>query len=248
MLSTDPLSSFAPLNRSNNLDDSEKTPSAGSSVPAQETLKNTDSEMTLPLTTMDDQIKPKPGASSDKMSSFQSAKDRLDRLNRPTRSNGGGSAGPNNTNNNAIAASNWRSNTASGDVNMGGELDPFGRVISIFHGDHTIHVTSVSPGPVFPSKDQLTVAYGYAIRREDGTYTRLLRADELRGLNIGVPPTQEGAEGLIVLPSPDLPVPEKRVDPAQYVTAAVSGYSIYSSAMKATDGISVCQISSQKPT
>ena len=221
MLSTDPLSSFAPPNRSNNLDDPEKALSGASSVP-QDTSKV--SEMTLLLTTMADQIQTNAAESPEKMSSFQSAEERDGRINRFDVSDGGGGASGTNypSPNNAVAAPTWRHSTANGDINIGRESDPFGRVISNFGGDHSIHITAVSPGPVYPTKDQLNVAYGYAIRREDGTYTRLFRADELRGLNVSVSPTQESAEGLIVLPAPDLPVPEMRIDPAQYVTGAAS--------------------------
>jgi hypothetical protein len=174
----------------------------------------TAAEVTLPLTTMEENSKPEAEMSPENMSSFQSAKDRLDRLNRPE---------PNAGDTNHSTTGSWRRNTASGDINMGNPSDPFGRILNKFGGDHTIHVSSVSPGPVYPTKGQLQVAHGYAIRLEDGTYTRLLRADELHGLNTGVPTSQEGSEGLLILPAPEL-LPEYRAGTQQYVTPAVSGY------------------------
>ena len=63
----------------------------------------------------------------------------------------------------------------------------------------TLSISRVIPGPVFPSEAQLNVAFTYGIRREDGTFTRLLRADEFNAYD-GVPPPA-GPHGMIVLPA-----------------------------------------------
>lgn len=56
----------------------------------------------------------------------------------------------------------------------------------------------------------MMVAHTYGIRRENGTYTRLIPADEIADpINHGVHATQ-GPEGMIVLPQLQLPPVEKR--------------------------------------
>jgi hypothetical protein len=74
-----------------------------------------------------------------------------------------------------------------------------------------IPVSQISPGPVWPTQNQLGVAYGYAIRRPDGTYTQLIPADELHRIDVRKIPATQGPEGLIILPVPVLPRPEERL-------------------------------------
>ncbi|KAJ8059692.1 hypothetical protein OCU04_011340 [Sclerotinia nivalis] len=59
-------------------------------------------------------------------------------------------------------------------------------------------LTMVRPGPVYPLPEQINSAFAYGIRRADGSYTRLLPADELPALN-GIP-RHQGPEGLIIVP------------------------------------------------
>ncbi|KAA8571502.1 hypothetical protein EYC84_001502 [Monilinia fructicola] len=54
------------------------------------------------------------------------------------------------------------------------------------------------PGPTYPLPEQINSAFAYGIRRADGSFTRLLPADELPALN-GVP-RHQGPEGLIIVP------------------------------------------------
>ncbi len=77
-------------------------------------------------------------------------------------------------------------------------------------GERPIPLSLVSPGPVWPTENQLSVAFAYGIRRNDGTYTRLVRADEIQDyLARGMPPNQ-GPEGLIILPQPHQIEPARR--------------------------------------
>lgn len=72
----------------------------------------------------------------------------------------------------------------------------------------SVRITSVAPGPVWPSLDQLEVAHSYGIRRDDSTFTRLIRADELPThirTELGMFERQ-GPEGLILVPQPTQPV------------------------------------------
>jgi len=69
-------------------------------------------------------------------------------------------------------------------------------------------LTTVSAGPVWPSVEQMEVAHSYGIRRSDGMYSRLVRADELplnMRIELGIPDRQ-GPEGLILLPQPSRPI------------------------------------------
>lgn len=58
--------------------------------------------------------------------------------------------------------------------------------------------TTANPCYLFPQESQLNTAFAYGIDRGDGTFTRLLRADELDSIE-GIPKLQ-GPEGLIILP------------------------------------------------
>ncbi|KAH6675692.1 hypothetical protein B0J14DRAFT_561405 [Halenospora varia] len=49
------------------------------------------------------------------------------------------------------------------------------------------------PGSACPSEAQLNTAYGYAIQREDGSFTRLIRADNLEPIN-GIAQSFKGQE------------------------------------------------------
>jgi len=77
-------------------------------------------------------------------------------------------------------------------------------------GEDSVPLSRVLPGPVWPSVNQLKVAYTYGIRRGDGTYTRLIRADELDSHDFERVPVSQGPEGMIILPPPQQPRPEQR--------------------------------------
>jgi hypothetical protein len=81
---------------------------------------------------------------------------------------------------------------------------------SMVASEDLVPLSRVLPGPVWPSDNQLKVAYTYGIRREDGTYTRLIRADELNTYDFERVPVSQGPEGMIILPAPQLPRPERR--------------------------------------
>ena len=196
-----------------------RSSSGGPPVPVQDTLKNIHAEIDHPLIAMNGhstRLSSGNPTSKEEMSSFQSAKGRFDRFN------GRPSSG---VQDNGSDAGIWHRSAGAGGINMDGPPDLSHR--RIFHyiaGENSVPVSSVLPGPVWPAKNQLVVAYAYAIRRQDGTYTRLIRADELDDLNFKVPAT-EGPEGLIILPAPELVCPERRDSPEKYVTREVSGYS-----------------------
>lgn len=88
-----------------------------------------------------------------------------------------------------------------------------------FTGEASVPLSAVVPGSAFVSSEQLDVAYAYGIQREDGSYTRLIRADELGDMN-NVPRGQ-GPEGLIILPSPHQVDPSLRVGPELMVPREV---------------------------
>lgn len=73
-----------------------------------------------------------------------------------------------------------------------------------------VPLSSVAPGPVWPTENQLKVSYGYAIRRRDGSYVQLIPADELHAVHFASLPVNQGPEGLIILPEPVVPRPEAR--------------------------------------
>ena len=93
---------------------------------------------------------------------------------------------------------------------------------------HGVLLTTVSAGPVWPSLDQLDVAHSYGVRRDDGLFTRLVRADELSSNvrnELGIPERQ-GPEGLILVPQPHrplvpahpIPIVSKAVRSSSYTT------------------------------
>ena len=191
------------------------SPPGGSPTSAPYDFKNATPKATSELTTVQVHSNTEAEATSFNEMSFRSSKDSLDLINHPAATNGGA---------NAAATGHGRcNNEGPDDITVGNHpSDPFGRALSRFGGEHMIHVSSVSPGEVFPDQNQLLVAHGYAIRLPNGTYTRLIRADTLQGFNIGIPPTQEGSEGLIILPPTELAAPGQVDGTPQYVTAAVS--------------------------
>jgi hypothetical protein len=65
--------------------------------------------------------------------------------------------------------------------------------------------SSVKPGPVWPTENQLKVATTYGIRLEDGSYVPLLRADELGKIDFVKVQCTTGPENMIVLPPLQLP-------------------------------------------
>jgi len=97
---------------------------------------------------------------------------------------------------------------------------PRNRGNSVMNGDGSVPMSAVVPGTAFVSKQQLDVAYAYGIQREDGSYTRLIRADELSDMN-NIPRGQ-GPEGLIILPVPRQMDPNLRVGPEPMVPREVS--------------------------
>jgi hypothetical protein len=98
--------------------------------------------------------------------------------------------------------------------NMTGSLVAFnGQGHPIMAGEEAVPLSHVTPGPVWPSANQLKLAYTYGIRREDGSYTRLIRADELDSYDFERVPVSQGPEGMIVLPPLQRPRPEQREGP-----------------------------------
>lgn len=80
------------------------------------------------------------------------------------------------------------------------------RASTFMTGENSVPLSAVVPGSAYPSSNQLDVAYAYGIQREDGSYTRLIRADEMSEMtNV---PRGQGPEGLIILPPP------RQIDPA----------------------------------
>jgi hypothetical protein len=86
-----------------------------------------------------------------------------------------------------------------------------------------VPVTAVEPGPVWPTADQLYVANGYGVRRTDGFYTALIRADLLPTevqLYLGTPDRQ-GPEGLIIVPEPVQPAKAVRPIPTVHTSVRI---------------------------
>lgn len=89
-------------------------------------------------------------------------------------------------------------------------------------GEGTVALSNVSPGPVWPSEHQLNTAYAYGVRNEDGSFTRLIRVDDInRFMGYNIPPRQ-GPEGLIIVPPTRVPSPNSRQGQEQYVPRMVS--------------------------
>lgn len=80
----------------------------------------------------------------------------------------------------------------------------------------SVPLSCIRPGDVRPSDTQLDLAYAYGIRRNDGSVTRLIRADHINTsfMNPRLPRWQ-AEEGLIILPQPRQPSPDSRggIDP-----------------------------------
>ena len=87
-------------------------------------------------------------------------------------------------------------------------------------GENAVPLSAVVPGSAYPTAGQLDVAYAYGIQREDGSYTRLIRADELTGMHHV--PRGQGPEGLIILPSPRQIDPTLRQGPEPMIPSHVS--------------------------
>lgn len=88
--------------------------------------------------------------------------------------------------------------------------------------ESSVPLSRVLPGPAWPAVNQLQVAYAYGIRREDGTYTRLIRADESNSHDFERVPVSQGPEGMIILPAPHQPRPEQRDGPEMMVSKEVT--------------------------
>ena len=90
-------------------------------------------------------------------------------------------------------------------------------------------LSTVRPGSVEPEDAQLDVAFGYAIRRDDGSYTRVIRADDPRLGSVGNLNRpfreQQGREGLIILPPPRQSSPDSRGGDDPIVPSDVSSSS-----------------------
>ncbi|KAB8300951.1 hypothetical protein EYC80_002875 [Monilinia laxa] len=146
-----------------------------------DTVDAIDTEMTSPLTSIDNDSTR--SVTPDKMDAFHSAREREERIRRSVSSQSQTpvqSMGPNvNTNGN-----NWRHQSFCDPVYTSPEgFTP---------------LTMVRPGPTYPLLEQINSAFAYGIRRVDGSFTRLLPADELPALN-GIP-RHQGPEGLIIVP------------------------------------------------
>ena len=168
-----------------------------------------DTEMTCPLTSVDEDNtqSPLPPPKTEDMSSFQSARERLERLNVARG-----------------APADATLPSSNGPAGAPGVPDvyttPRPRGGTYIGGDTNVPLSAVTPGPVYPTETQLGLAYGYGIRREDGSITRLLRADELEDLD-SVPKSQ-GAEGLIILPPTRQLSPRRRQGPDPMISSEVS--------------------------
>lgn len=86
---------------------------------------------------------------------------------------------------------------------------PYHTYQRVEHGQKT-PLNMICPGPVWPTDNQVHLAYAYGIRREDGTYTQLIPVDQIGHLDLSRIPMNQGPEGLIILPPPQLPRPEIR--------------------------------------
>ena len=177
---------------------------------SQEASKNLDIEMTAPLTSLGESSNtssPFVSAPLEDMNSFQSAKDRNDRLN------GVRAQFPPLT----TPTSPWRrenqsaSSTTTSPSQRSQSTSSRQRSHSIMSAlEEPLPLSKVIPGPVWPTEDQLKVAYTYGIRRDDGTYTMLIRADQLSEYDFQRVPTTQGPQGMIVLPPPYQLRPEQR--------------------------------------
>ena len=87
-----------------------------------------------------------------------------------------------------------------------------------------VPLSTIKPGPVYPTEAQLQVARTYGIRRDNGTYVPLIPADEISLLDQSRIPIGCGPENMIILPPLQLPRAGDRVSLVddQMVPAAVS--------------------------
>jgi hypothetical protein len=85
-----------------------------------------------------------------------------------------------------------------------------------------VPIGSVRPGPVWPNDAQLDVAYAYCVRNNDGSVTRLIRADDLQRFQGYEPTRQANDHGMIVLPCPRSHSPNSRNGPESLVPRDVS--------------------------
>ncbi|KAE8445336.1 hypothetical protein EG329_013574 [Mollisiaceae sp. DMI_Dod_QoI] len=181
-----------------------------------------DIEMACSLTSVEERSNRSRSSSpiAEKMSSFHSARERTERLGNRLANAGHSNTVPGHVN-------TWREETPGPngsapyqyhppqyDPNapmMGGQYGPArprGNSIMMM-GENSVPLSTISPGSVWPSEAQLSASYGYGIRREDGSITRLYPADELPGAH-NLPPRQ-GPEGLIVVPPPRQVSPNRRM-------------------------------------
>jgi len=87
-----------------------------------------------------------------------------------------------------------------------------------------VPIGSVRPGPVWPNDAQLDVAYAYCIRNNDGSVTRLIRADDLQRFQGYEPTRQTNDYGMIVLPCPRSRSPNSRNGLESLVPRTVSTF------------------------
>jgi hypothetical protein len=88
-------------------------------------------------------------------------------------------------------------------------------------GESTTPFNMVAPVAVWPTEQQLSTAYAYGICNDDGTYTRLIRADDLNrfiGYNL---PSLQSPEGLIIVPPTRIPSPNSRSVKEQHLPRIV---------------------------
>lgn len=179
--------------------------------------------------------------SKDKMS-FNSARERNERMSsrRPSMGNRGGNS-QQGWGEEAISSPsrqleyNSSASMIQGGYGQGGYADqggyasqggqPHGNTDMM--GEECVPLRNVRPGDVWPSNNQLDVAFGYGIRRPDGSITRLIPADERASghVNPNIQPYQS-AEGLIILPPPRQNSPQRRYGPEIMVPYYVSPTSI----------------------
>ncbi|KAH7350883.1 hypothetical protein BKA65DRAFT_476239 [Rhexocercosporidium sp. MPI-PUGE-AT-0058] len=182
--------------------------SAATHTPEQKS--DMDTEMTCPLTLKDDHSI-RSGSSSpiqlDTMSSFQSVRERNIQANTNLSRQGRSHSLAQGPSSGTIRRPEMASSLPSASFIPPGQYDPNAPTMSsppsnrgsFMLGENSIPLSTVCPGAVWPTNDQVDTAYAYGIRRDDGSFTRLLCADEFP--TAGVPPRQ-GPEGLIVLPAP----------------------------------------------
>ncbi|APA12225.1 hypothetical protein SS1G_10780 [Sclerotinia sclerotiorum 1980 UF-70] len=142
-------------------------------------LDNIDTEMSSPLTSIDNDSDR--SFTPEKMDAFHLAREREERIRRNGQTPSHTPTPPMVMNNNGSA---WRRQSL---------CDP-----AYASPEGFTPLTVVRPGPVYPLPEQINSAFAYGIRRADGSYTRLLPADELPAIN-GIP-RRQGPEGLIIVP------------------------------------------------